>query len=159
MHAARLTMRVRRSTLVPLLVGSILVLGLAAAQVVAIRGTVGEPARGCQGTESLRVVFGDPETIDGRTGIPLFVENHGSTTVRAFLDHWEVDSYRVRWDGRLSSLGTQEGDINYFAEYKGDDVAPGARLDLGVVQLSDVEGKLFVVGFADQACGSGVLRA
>lgn len=147
----------RRSTLVPLVVGSVLVLGLATAQVVAIRGTVAGPTRACEGTEALRVVFGDPQTVDGRTTIPLFVANDGDTTVRAFLDRWEVDSYRVRWDGRLSSLGTQEGHVEFFAEYKGDDVPPGARHPLGEVQPSG--GKLFLVGLADQACGSATLRA
>lgn len=159
MQVERDALPVRRIPLVALAIAGVVLFGLATAQVVAFRSGAFEPARACEASAPLRIVFGDATTTYGRTSLPLFAENAGDATQRVLVAGWSADSYRVRWDGRLASLGTQEMHAERGEGDAGEDLAPGARLPLGHVQLSDVDGKALVVAFAGEACGSATFRA
>ena len=150
----------RRTTVTLLVVGGVLLLGGASAQLAAIRTTQPDPTRGCEPSAPLRIVFGDASLDEGGAlRVPLYVENVGARVERVLVTHWEADVYRARWDGRLSTLGTQALSIDHIAGYTGEDVEPGARTSIGDVQLSESEGRFHIVAFAGEACGATTLRA
>lgn len=148
----------RRSTIALFALAATLLVGAAAAQYIAIRSTQGSPSRSCAEDGPLRVTFGEPVAREGGLDIPVLLTNVGNTTERALIHTWEVDVYRVRWDGRLSGLGTQATNIDYIAGYTGEDITPGGTMRLGDVQISDGADKFRVVAFAEEACGDQTIE-
>lgn len=124
---------------------------------VASRDTLAEPRRACAPTSPLRLAFGEP-TAEGIAQVPIFAENVGANATRAYVSFYEVDAYRVRWDGRLVPLPTMSVNVDFVAGYEGELLAPGERTRVGEWQPGDARGEILLLAFTQGACGEARVR-
>lgn len=133
----------------------LLIAGGAAATVLVSRaGTVANATRECEPSGALSIVFGEPIEREGGTRVvPLFLKNRGNETRRVLVGSWEVDMYRVRWDGRLVPLPSLRAYADLAENHGGEEISPGERYGFGEVQIP--AGETHLLAWAAGACGEG----